>query len=315
MADSDRPDKRLKDIGLILRDLLKVIKVVSMYPADNPLPESMRRSFADRLVGLIEEYGRFTVSVEKETLSLANEVIFQDKSKEETLAGLFFQAGITDFTFKEELDFEDIYLLLDAIKEHINLPQHSQDLASRLWELGINGFSFSTLEDMSLSEYDEGFNVREYLESTRSRRSAGPAVPGDLRGAYESIFSFPGEAQQGEPDARSETDGGHDAEDAREEQAGRAAFYGFDGSEGSGTVLDNQSIDSASQRTADAARAMGLDDLAPGKPLPPDTTLILNEELRLSAEEKTETDRLVNDDARFDTHESAVEISASVRRS
>ena len=49
--------ERLTEIAFILKDLLKVIKVVSMYPEDNPLPHSMRRSFAEKLVDLVELYG------------------------------------------------------------------------------------------------------------------------------------------------------------------------------------------------------------------------------------------------------------------
>ena len=41
--DPTKYHKRIKDVTLILRDLLKVIKVVSMYPEDNPLPQSLRR--------------------------------------------------------------------------------------------------------------------------------------------------------------------------------------------------------------------------------------------------------------------------------
>ena len=47
---------KFQDISLILKDLLKVIKVVSMYPEDNSLPQSMKRSFSEKLESIVEEY-------------------------------------------------------------------------------------------------------------------------------------------------------------------------------------------------------------------------------------------------------------------
>ena len=61
MSKIDQKAKRtsgqLEDIRLILRDLLKVIKVVAMYPEDNPLPQSLKRTFSERLVDLVSDYG------------------------------------------------------------------------------------------------------------------------------------------------------------------------------------------------------------------------------------------------------------------
>ena len=54
--------KRMAEIKAIFKDFLKVIKVVSLYPEGNPLPQSMRRNFSERLAQHIEDYGGpFTV--------------------------------------------------------------------------------------------------------------------------------------------------------------------------------------------------------------------------------------------------------------
>ena len=134
---SGRQSEQLTEISYILRDMLKVIKVVSMYPEDNPLPHSMRRSFAEKLVDIVEVYGEIKIHVNKDSLLWNDEVAFEDRSGEENLAGIFFDTGITNFTFQTGVDVEDIYKLLDVLKEYLNTPNKSQDLVAMIWEREI----------------------------------------------------------------------------------------------------------------------------------------------------------------------------------
>lgn len=55
MQDTVSP-QQLRDLTLILKDFLKVIKVVSLYPETNPLPLSLRQSFAEKFCTLIEDF-------------------------------------------------------------------------------------------------------------------------------------------------------------------------------------------------------------------------------------------------------------------
>ena len=75
MKNSIPEENRYRDIYFILKDLLKVIKVVSMYPENNPLPQSMKLSFAEKLVSLAREYQQIAISVEKDRLVFEKEVV------------------------------------------------------------------------------------------------------------------------------------------------------------------------------------------------------------------------------------------------
>ncbi|MFQ5453810.1 MAG: hypothetical protein ACE5D6_06450, partial [Candidatus Zixiibacteriota bacterium] len=95
MSNSENNYKQKKqDISLILKDLLKVIKVVSMYPEDNPLPQSLKRSFAEKLESIVEDYGKIIIEVKKDNLLYNKEVVYRDRSNEENLAGIFFETGM-----------------------------------------------------------------------------------------------------------------------------------------------------------------------------------------------------------------------------
>ncbi len=158
-------NKKIQDISLILKDLLKVIKVVSMYPENNPLPQSLKRSFAEKLESIIDEYGEITVDVHKDFMTYLGDTVFHSPSQEENLASIFYKAGITRITFKPGLDVLEIYKLLDVIKLYVNTPDISQDLAALIWEAGVAGLAVKTLEDVSLSEYDDGFDLEKYVSS------------------------------------------------------------------------------------------------------------------------------------------------------
>jgi len=307
MIENSPQDNRMKDISFILKDLLKVVKVVSMYPEDNPLPQSMKRSFAERLVSLVEQYGQIAISVEKDALLMENEIVFQDRSKEESLAGIFFQSGFTNLTFKEGLNVDDVYKLLYAIKEYVNSPHKAQDLASNIWESGINGFTFTTLEDIALSEYDSNFNIQEHIEAyclgKNSQGQFGTEEPGD----YQSIYGFVGESDQVDQSDNFEDDIVRSGRTVVG-QSGRAMFYATNSGESQGNVFEGTGVDSADLRTMEAVKGMGFDDLSTEGPLPPDTALILNEEFKLSGEEEESITRLIDDDAEFDTYESTVDI-------
>ncbi len=297
-------DERIKDVRFILKDLLKVIKVVSMYPADNPLPQSMKQSFAEKLVGLVEQYGQIAVSVQKDLLLVDNEIVYQDRCKEESLAGVFFEAGITDFTFKEGLTVDDVYKLLEAIKGYVNSPHKSQDLASRIWEQAITGFAFTTLEDIALSEYDSSFNVREYIESHTSSRRGNAQFGADEVILYRSIFNLGDEAGGLGSEGSSEVN----IDQTPAEQSDRLRFYAWGGEDSPDAIAEGKGVVGAPPGAAAAAKAMGFDDPAMSRLALRDTALILNREFKLSDEEEASINQLVRDDAQFDASESTVEI-------
>ncbi|MFQ6008100.1 MAG: HEAT repeat domain-containing protein [Candidatus Zixiibacteriota bacterium] len=307
MAETSFQDNRIKDVSYILKDLLKVIKVVSLYPETNPLPQSMKRSFAEKLVSLVEQYGQITISVEKDSLLYEHEVVFQDRSKEESLAGVFFDAGITDFTFKDGLDVDDVYSLLEAIRVYVNSPYKTHDLASLIWEKEVNGFVFSTLEDVTLPEYNEDFNLQGYMRDRSSSSPSKSQFTTDRVESYYAIFDLKQEANVVDLDDSSPADRDQSGSVSETPTAHRQ-FYAVQPGEPGGTVLDGKGIDSVSFRTAEAAKAMGYDDVSPSKTQLPDTTMILNEEFKLSQEEEKNVSRLLCLDAEFDMYESTTEL-------
>lgn len=298
--------KELEDIRYILKDFLKVIKVVTMYPEDNPLPQSLKQSFSEKLESVAAEYGPITVLVEKEFLTYRNEVVFRDRSKEESLAGLFFNTGITRFTFQQTLSIEEIYKLLDVFKDFLNAPKNSSDLAGMIWEAELSDFQFSTVEDIALSGYD-GKIEQEFLGSGFSGGPGDHSVFGaDEEMDYGSIFEHSALA----PEATASSDSVEiDLSDTPSEgiPEGGSVFFAHAyrdlDEEGSAAAVESEHA----LNTAAAVEAMGFSDIA-AQPSVPNTTLILNDEFKLSDEEENEFGVILAEDNKFDMYESTAEI-------
>ena len=319
-----------KEIGFILKDLLKVVKVVSMYPADNPLPQLMRSSFAEKLVTIVEEYGGFRISVAKGLLEYNGEVVYEDKSKEESLAGLFFDTGITEFEFrpglkiddvyKPGLKVDDVYKLLDAVRTYLNTPGHTEDLAGLIWEAEISGFVFETLEDVALSDYDSGFDVNEYMESGDLESTSGGGQFGlEDSEKYAQIFAHSEagpttieQASLGDSGEVVELPIGYDSSGAAESDSTDSGF-----TEGSGE--DETSLDAGEQTPnygagipIEVARALGLGTPSGAAPSLPNTTMQMNDRFTMSDEETTIVQEMLIEDADFDPNESALELAKEI---
>ncbi|MCH7690279.1 MAG: HEAT repeat domain-containing protein [candidate division Zixibacteria bacterium] len=299
-------NKELEDIRYILKDFLKVIKVVTMYPEDNPLPQSLKQSFSEKLESVANEYGPINIVVEKEFLVYKNEVVFRDRSKEESLAGLFFNTGITRFTMQQTLSVDEIYKLLDTFKDFLNAPKNSCDLAGLIWEAEISDFKFSTVEDIALSGYD-GKIEEQFMSGGSSGMQADHTLFGaDDEADYGAIFdhaSLPPDSV----DSSQPVETNLDDTPSKGIPEGGSIFYShvyrdLDDERSAEVVEREQALN-----TAAAAEAMGFADIAPA-PSVPNTTLILNDEFKLSEEEENEFGVLLDEDNNFDMFESTAEI-------
>ena len=329
-------NKRLTEVKLILKDMLKVIKVVAMYPEGNPLPQSLRRSFSEKLASIVEEHGEIKLLVEADKLLLDKEVVFTDASKEESLAGLFFENGITSLTFCSPLDVLDIYSILNVIKNYQNLAGHGADLASFLWEANLAAIKFTTVEDVSLAGYDGDFRVQEILisgqegsskerdsgydaifteEKTDSGNDSGGIVvelPDDVTDdeirqlkqlAAHSASSGTGSIESGSIDGRELV------RRLRKSRQSNAAFFLVDPAEQADpSVSADGKVDTSTLKVAEAAEAMGYGDLMKAPMRAPDTALILNDEFKLTEEEEQDIRVMLQEDAKFDMFESTMEL-------
>jgi hypothetical protein len=292
MANSEQIQTlQLDDIRLILKDFLKVIKIVAMYPESNPLPQSMRRAFAERLVDLAADYGELDFRINAQSFLFNGETVFTDKSKDENLAGLFFESGITRLTFQAGLELDDLYKLLDAIKTYQNADHRTRDLVAVLWEAALQKIVYETVEDVALKQYDGELLLQGQPEIDDP--SGYSQIGGTNSEGYEAIFSQ-------SDDVFSDTDS--------RLEVGFLPADQEDISPADNVLSTGDAQLDSTLNISQASEAMGLADLTATTQPVLNTDVIVNDEHRLSEEEGKQVELMRRQDTEFNEYESTCEL-------
>jgi hypothetical protein len=291
-----------REIQIVLKDLLKVIKVVSMYPPDNPLPQSLKQSFAERLVDLVSERHGLSLRIEKGKMFEGKEAVFEDHPPDEALAAILFDAGITRLEFSASLNCDNVHELLEVFRRHQNREDNSGDLASAFWQANIGGFSFKTVEDVALAGYTGKFKIQE-IDSDDSGDDNSLNTTGQ-NALYETLFvGVDYENTQEDQLYDDDTITGRRIEqsevEARQLSTGDPS-PGFDGS----AFFDNEKVEGVET----AVQAMGFDDFKPVAIPKLDTRRLIDQEYQPTAQEKSQLVEMLNRDSVFDIYESTVEL-------
>ncbi len=277
-----------------LRDLLKVMKVVWMYPPDNPLPYSMKQSYAEKLTDLASELGPISIDIERDRLRWKGDVVFADRGKEESLAGMFFDAGLTKLTFDRALTWDSVKDFLEVIRRYQNREAGATDLAGLLWEGNLAGLTFETVDDVSLQQYDGSFKIQEFDEDLDSDELDDTG----RHNLYESLFV-------GVDYEIGTEDGPEPSEITRSSLADTS---GIEIVEGAKNLFFPEDSENDRAGTATATKAMGYDDLSV-IPMPRvDARSLLQQESRLTEEENEQIRQMLEEDAAFDIYESTHEL-------
>jgi len=280
----NRPAWDPEEIGRILADLMKTIKVVSVYPENNPIPTRLKESFIERFTDLIKEHKKIVFVINQEEIHFEGEAVYTDDSSDDTLASIFHNAGITEISFAEDFDYKEAEEFFRALKSFVNKEPGAEDLVALFWQANIDGFDYATIEDVALKEYEGEFLVQESCvdEGSFIRRSAD-----DDSGKVQYAEIFLDDDDAGVEDAGDSSDAGNYSSIAGLPIAGSVPA-GF--------------MPSGKKSSEDAA---GIS--TGGTPIT-DTTLILNDAFTLEEEELKKVESLVKEDASFDLFTDTIEL-------
>lgn len=275
-------------IGQLLRDFLKVIKVVATYPENNPLPKAQKQRLAADLLALLDKHDEIRITVEADKLNWEHDVVYFDRSRDEALAGLFFHTGITTFAFTSTMTASDLDRLIDVFRDCLNNAGRATDLAGEIWEAGIGGFEIETVEDISLSLYDDRFDIHNYLAHGGSSGEDADHDPQKYAELFsDNIAHNEIEFSDSGPLPIQEEPGEHpdDKPDNTDESASLSL---------SGIPTET----GASDRSVSSQQPSSADDI----------TLIFNDQVRLSEDERQQVAEIVAEDALFEPAESTVAL-------
>lgn len=154
-------DEFKHELNLLLRDLLKVVKILSLYPDDNPLPTRMRSSISTKFVELVNRYDGLKFDIREEEILYLGDTVFQDSGRDESLAEMFYQAGIITLEFRIGLSIGDFNAFLNLLKNFSNDCSTDRDLVTLLWQENFEFIHFLTLEDLALDNLNSEITINE----------------------------------------------------------------------------------------------------------------------------------------------------------
>jgi hypothetical protein len=281
------PEDIKKEISRALLDFVKTIKVVSVYPENNPLPQKLKESFTYRFLDLIRETGGLVFSVSRDEIRYQGEIVFADGASEDSLAKIFFDSGITELSFARDFGVESANQLFRIMKAFINREEGAGDLVTLFWQANIVGFDYCTLEDLVLREYSGGMMIQESMTCDDSfiRRRGGDDDSGKV--IYSSIFL--------------DDDGVATQTPVQVQHA-----------VGLSNIADKETLVFSDEI---AERTMGLNPIPQkGKTTVADTALILNEAFVMAEIDADKVEEMLRLDADFDCHKTTIELIQEIIR-
>jgi len=295
----NKPTGVAEDVSKILTDLLKTIKVVSVYPENNPIPVRLKESFVERFTDLIQDNKKLSFMISSGVIHYNGEIVYEDDSTEDSLADIFFNAGMTEISFNDDFDYKEAQQFFKVLKAYINKEPGAEDLAALFWQVDIDGFNYITVEDVALGEYEGDFRVQETCVDDGSFiRHSGADDSGGLQ--YSAIFLD------------------DDDEDDAVEQNKCAGEGYVDNSEANDFAANTGFPVASSLPAGFMPTGKKSADVAAGSPgggrALPDTTLILNEAFKLDREELDRVADLVNEDGGFNEFQDTIELLQEMLR-
>jgi hypothetical protein len=153
----------ISDVKLLLRDLWKIIKVLSIYPADSPTPRKMRASFGSRFVELVSQYNGLSFLIRSKEIIYDEEVVYADNGQDDAMATMFYSAGVVVLEFAPRLNEDEADTFIDVIRMAVTGPVQNSDLVSLLWQEQFEYIKFKTVDDLALDKYNTGKIILEQM--------------------------------------------------------------------------------------------------------------------------------------------------------
>jgi len=303
--DKER-EKTLAGISRVLSDLLKTIKVVSVYPENNPLPAKLSESFIERFSDIINDEGGLRFNIIKGEIQYKGSTVYIDRPPDDQLAGIFHDSGITRISFSNEFGFEEAKAFFRAMKSYVNKEESSEDLVATFWQAEIPGFTYDTLEDIRLNEYDGEIVSRETDLDDSVQFDASTDTDGVQ---YSSIFL---EGDSGEIRVGLDSEEDDDGKDGAGGAGGGIRVVGDasagdyyvaiseDEVEKGEVILEGDDLPADMEQKI-AENQMGMVPVASEKKISlPDTAVILNDKFSMGEFELEQAAKLLEEDEQID---------------
>lgn len=132
-----------KVVGDIIKSLVKTVKAIQMYGIHHPSAKNCYVPFYEKFTDFFRNDSELNFHIEQFSILHADEIIYEEKEKESSIAFRLFRDGIRNINFTEGLEFDELLLFLETISR----ISREQDIALNLWEHDFTHIKFYVVEE------------------------------------------------------------------------------------------------------------------------------------------------------------------------
>ncbi len=177
---TDRMEMATDDFILaqnIVQDIIKVKKIVKLYPSNNPIYRKAVQEILDKFGAFFETHEELPLKINQHDITFSNSRVYSNPQREDNLALFFFKDGIREVTFLKGLtsdELEEFMKILNTDFENVALDD---DIVTLLWEKEFEHIRYisddSFLFDESVEEIEKKCDdVKEKLYSDEDLHKA-----------------------------------------------------------------------------------------------------------------------------------------------
>lgn len=177
---TDHSEYHLDDLTLaqnIVQDIIKVRKILKLYPSNNPIYIKAVQEALDRFGDFFEIHDELPFKIHQNDITFNDDQVYTNPQREDNLALFFFKDGIREVTFLKGLtsdELENFVRILNTDFENVALDD---DIVTLLWEKEFEFIRYMADDSFLFDESDEEIeqtcdNVKEKLYSDEDLHKA-----------------------------------------------------------------------------------------------------------------------------------------------
>lgn len=144
--DWDEESLPVEQVRSLIVTLGKAFRAVQLYDDNNPVRQRFVDTLKSEFSRLWSELDKLVVTIDEDHLFFGDSEVYHSKSRNDSLAFLFFKDGVREITFLPGLEEHELQPFLGVLQKARKLVTEGDDLLTVLWEEELQYFEYQCVD-------------------------------------------------------------------------------------------------------------------------------------------------------------------------
>ena len=149
---TDIDQQKVKSARDLLLQLVKTVKTVRLYLANNPMRQKFIAELFDRFDLHLRTHGMLRLKVRQGTFLVDGQVVYENQNRQEGLAFRCYVDGISELAFHEGFEQRELVEFLELLASEREQTAIDDDLVSLIWQRDLPHISYVVVDDLPASD-------------------------------------------------------------------------------------------------------------------------------------------------------------------